>query len=72
MADFQVRGELEKTNAVSKAMLLSQLPNSTPGKARKSCSGLPRRLAALPKQITDGSLTVAGTFVGKVGDQRAK
>jgi hypothetical protein len=23
-------------------------------------------------QITDGSLTVAGTFVGKVGDQRAK
>jgi hypothetical protein len=40
MADFQVRGELEKTNAVSKAMLLSQLPNSTPGKARKSCSGL--------------------------------
>ena len=31
----------------------------------------PRRLAALPLAITEGSLTVAGTFVGKVGAQQA-
>ncbi|WP_050423379.1 ubiquinol-cytochrome c reductase iron-sulfur subunit [Bradyrhizobium tropiciagri] len=31
----------------------------------------PRRLAALPLAIIDGSLTVAGTFVGKVGGQQA-
>jgi len=30
----------------------------------------PRRLAALPMQITDGSLTVAAAFVGKVGAQQ--
>jgi rieske iron-sulfur protein len=30
-----------------------------------------RRLAALPLAITEGSLTVAGTFVGKVGAQQA-
>jgi rieske iron-sulfur protein len=30
----------------------------------------PRRLAALPLAIADGSLTVAGTFVGKVGAQQ--
>ena len=30
----------------------------------------PRRLAALPLAITDGSLTVAATFVGKVGGQQ--
>ena len=30
----------------------------------------PRRLAALPIQITDGSLTVAAGFVGKVGGQQ--
>lgn len=29
----------------------------------------PRRLAALPLATTDGSLTVAATFVGKVGQQ---
>jgi Rieske Fe-S protein len=29
----------------------------------------PRRLAALPLAMTDGSLTVAATFVGKVGQQ---
>ena len=31
----------------------------------------PRRLAALPLAAADGSLTVAGTFVGKVGAQQA-
>jgi rieske iron-sulfur protein len=31
----------------------------------------PRRLAALPLAITDGSLTVAAAFVGKVGAQQA-
>lgn len=31
----------------------------------------PRRLAALPLAIVDGSLTVAATFVGKVGGQQA-
>ena len=31
----------------------------------------PRRLAALPLATADGSLTVAGTFVGKVGAQQA-
>jgi Rieske Fe-S protein len=31
----------------------------------------PRRLAALPLVIADGSLTVAATFVGKVGAQQA-
>lgn len=31
----------------------------------------PRRLAALPLSTADGSLTVAGTFVGKVGAQQA-
>jgi rieske iron-sulfur protein len=31
----------------------------------------PRRLAALPLAITDGSLTVAAPFVGKVGAQQA-
>jgi Rieske Fe-S protein len=31
----------------------------------------PRRLAALPLAIADGSLTVAATFVGKVGGQQA-
>jgi rieske iron-sulfur protein len=31
----------------------------------------PRRLAALPLVITDGSLTVAATFLGKVGAQQA-
>jgi rieske iron-sulfur protein len=31
----------------------------------------PRRLAALPLAIADGSLTVAATFVGKVGAQQA-
>jgi rieske iron-sulfur protein len=31
----------------------------------------PRRLAALPLSTTDGSLTVAATFVGKVGAQQA-
>jgi Rieske Fe-S protein len=31
----------------------------------------PRRLAALPLAVTGGSLTVAGTFVGKVGAQQA-
>lgn len=31
----------------------------------------PRRLAALPLVITDGSLAVAGPFVGKVGAQQA-
>jgi rieske iron-sulfur protein len=30
----------------------------------------PRRLAALPIQVTDGSLTVAAAFVGKVGAQQ--
>ncbi len=30
----------------------------------------PRRLAALPLAIVDGSLVVAGTFVGKVGAQQ--
>ena len=30
----------------------------------------PRRLAALPLTIVDGSLTVAATFVGKVGAQQ--
>jgi rieske iron-sulfur protein len=30
----------------------------------------PRRLAALPLAIADGSLTVAATFVGKVGGQQ--
>ena len=30
----------------------------------------PRRLAALPLAIVDGSLTVAATFVGKVGGQQ--
>lgn len=30
----------------------------------------PRRLAALPLAIADGSLTVAGTFVGKPGTQQ--
>ena len=30
----------------------------------------PRRLAALPLATTDGSLTVAGPFVGKVGAQQ--
>ena len=30
----------------------------------------PRRLAALPPAIADGSLTVAATFVGKVGAQQ--
>ena len=29
----------------------------------------PRRLAALPLEMADGSLTVAATFVGKVGQQ---
>jgi rieske iron-sulfur protein len=31
----------------------------------------PRRLAALPLKTADGSLTVAGTFVGKLGGQQA-
>jgi rieske iron-sulfur protein len=31
----------------------------------------PRRLAALPLAIADGSLTVAATFVGRVGAQQA-
>ena len=31
----------------------------------------PRRLAALPLVIADGSLTVAAPFVGKVGAQQA-
>jgi rieske iron-sulfur protein len=31
----------------------------------------PRRLAALPLAIADGSLTVAAAFVGKVGGQQA-
>jgi len=31
----------------------------------------PRRLASLPLAIADGSLKVAGTFVGKVGAQQA-
>jgi Rieske Fe-S protein len=31
----------------------------------------PRRLAALPIQITDGSLTVAAGFVGKLGGQQS-
>jgi len=31
----------------------------------------PRRLAALPLAATDGWITVAGTFVGKVGAQQA-
>jgi len=31
----------------------------------------PRRLAALPLAITEGSLTVAAAFVGKVGAQQA-
>jgi rieske iron-sulfur protein len=31
----------------------------------------PRRLAALPLVVTDGALTVAATFVGKVGAQQA-
>jgi rieske iron-sulfur protein len=31
----------------------------------------PRRLAALPVSIADGSLTVVATFVGKVGAQQA-
>ena len=31
----------------------------------------PRRLAALPLSITDGSLTVAGAFVGKLGGAQA-
>jgi len=31
----------------------------------------PRRLAALPLSTSDGSLTVAATFVGKVGAQQA-
>ncbi len=31
----------------------------------------PRRLAALPLAIVDGSLTIAGPFVGKVGAQQA-
>ncbi len=31
----------------------------------------PRRLAALPLSTADGSLTVAATFVGKVGAQQA-
>jgi rieske iron-sulfur protein len=31
----------------------------------------PRRLAALPLAVTDGALTVAATFVGKVGTQQA-
>jgi Rieske Fe-S protein len=31
----------------------------------------PRRLAALPLSTSDGSLTVAGSFVGKVGAQQA-
>jgi Rieske Fe-S protein len=31
----------------------------------------PRRLAALPLSTTDGSLTIAATFVGKVGAQQA-
>jgi rieske iron-sulfur protein len=30
----------------------------------------PRRLAALPLAIADGSLTIAGTFVGKAGAQQ--
>jgi rieske iron-sulfur protein len=30
----------------------------------------PRRLAALPLAITEGSLVIAGTFVGKVGAQQ--
>ncbi|WP_346658112.1 ubiquinol-cytochrome c reductase iron-sulfur subunit [Bradyrhizobium sp. 154] len=30
----------------------------------------PRRLAALPLAIADGSLTIAATFVGKVGAQQ--
>ncbi|MBY0393068.1 MAG: Rieske 2Fe-2S domain-containing protein [Novosphingobium sp.] len=30
----------------------------------------PRRLAALPLAMADGSLTVAGTFVGKAGAQQ--
>ena len=30
----------------------------------------PRRLAALPLEITDGSLTVAAPFIGKVGAQQ--
>jgi len=32
----------------------------------------PRRLAALPLTMADGSLTVAATFVGKVGAQQAR
>ena len=31
----------------------------------------PRRLAALPLAVADGALTVAATFVGKVGAQQA-
>ena len=31
----------------------------------------PRRLAALPLAIADGSLTVAAAFIGKVGGQQA-
>lgn len=30
----------------------------------------PRRLAALPLAIADGSLTIAGTFIGKTGAQQ--
>ena len=30
----------------------------------------PRRLAALPLEITDGSLTIAAPFIGKVGAQQ--
>jgi hypothetical protein len=52
-------------------MSLSQL-RVQPRESAQVVFGLPRRLAALPKQITDGSVTIAGTFVGKVGDQRAK
>ena len=32
----------------------------------------PSRLAALPLAIADGSLTVAATFVGKVGASQGK
>jgi len=52
-------------------MSLSQL-RVQPRESAQVVFGPARRLAALPMQITDGSLTVAGTFVGKVGDQRAK
>jgi Rieske Fe-S protein len=31
----------------------------------------PRHLAALPLALVDGSLTVAGSFIGKVGAQQA-